>query len=461
MQYEDVSSASFLNSATVGIENTEATDGAQVAFNTAYVKDNFALRFMPPAPIIPFITNVSPTSGSLGEEGEEDTILVTLDATALAPEVYLQDLVLSSNSTDVTTTSATFELTVVGEPEFDNLPDSDVNLGLVDDATLSGSVVNGRGNLSEILYDPIKEDYFTNTSWNEYGVGFRENLGRPGPNEGFEWRVDWETLKAFNYITFGGTYTNQPQPNAVWEISYLSQGVWYTLEEGVGGWIDSGIYEYDGLFEKPVVAKALRVRIYSDGVNDLVSIHLRGRGGVSFGVDDSDTFPKATLIQYLQKEPKADFDFSTSFLEASFDGSSSRDIDGTIVDYVWDFGDGSTGSGEMTSHTYATPGIYDVNLMITDNDGFTDNITKAVLIIDESVCEMADNETDVDINLALLSEATLSGSVVGGRGSLEEILYDPRKNDYFIRTPWNEYGVGFRENLGRPGPDEGFIWRVD
>jgi PKD repeat protein len=41
-----------------------------------------------------------------------------------------------------------------------------------------------------------------------------------------------------------------------------------------------------------------------------------------------------------------------------------------IVSYDWEFGDGGTGSGITTNHTYNVPGIYIVYLTITDNNGY-------------------------------------------------------------------------------------------
>ena len=43
-------------------------------------------------------------------------------------------------------------------------------------------------------------------------------------------------------------------------------------------------------------------------------------------------------------------------MAVSFDGSASNDPDGTIETYDWNFGDGNTGSGETTTHTYAAAG---------------------------------------------------------------------------------------------------------
>ncbi len=55
----------------------------------------------------------------------------------------------------------------------------------------------------------------------------------------------------------------------------------------------------------------------------------------------------------------------------SFDGSGSYDPDGTIVNYTWDFGDDETGSGRVSSHSYAKSGRYMVTLTVTDDDGST------------------------------------------------------------------------------------------
>ncbi|WP_369996177.1 fibronectin type III domain-containing protein [Winogradskyella sp.] len=184
----------------------------------------------------------------------------------------------------------------------DNTPDDNVNLALIPDATVSGNVNNGRGTPEEILYDPSIDDYYITSDYNEYGLGFNETLEASiNPDDGMKWQVNWTNVKYINYITFGGVYTtnNQGQPNTLWRISYRRDGVWTVHEEGQGGWLDGGIYEWGGASFNPIEADALRVQLYSDGFNELKSTHLRGRGGMSNNVDDSATTPKATLIQYL------------------------------------------------------------------------------------------------------------------------------------------------------------------
>ena len=66
-------------------------------------------------------------------------------------------------------------------------------------------------------------------------------------------------------------------------------------------------------------------------------------------------------------------------LEVRFDSAPSRDPDGSIASWVWDFGDGSSGSGPDPTHTYTSGGRYFPTLTVTDDDGassvFVDEIT--------------------------------------------------------------------------------------
>jgi PKD repeat protein len=58
-------------------------------------------------------------------------------------------------------------------------------------------------------------------------------------------------------------------------------------------------------------------------------------------------------------------------LVVNFDASSSIDPDGTIVSYMWNFGDGTTASGATASKTYSTAGTYSASVKVTDNAGLT------------------------------------------------------------------------------------------
>jgi len=55
---------------------------------------------------------------------------------------------------------------------------------------------------------------------------------------------------------------------------------------------------------------------------------------------------------------------------------ASIDIDGTITNWSWNFGDGNTSNVKNPSHTYQNKGMHSVTLTITDNDGSTDTKIK-------------------------------------------------------------------------------------
>ena len=56
-------------------------------------------------------------------------------------------------------------------------------------------------------------------------------------------------------------------------------------------------------------------------------------------------------------------------LTVSFDGSASTATNGTIVDWKWEFGDETSGSGATSTHTYNSPGEYYASLTVTDSNG--------------------------------------------------------------------------------------------
>ncbi len=67
-------------------------------------------------------------------------------------------------------------------------------------------------------------------------------------------------------------------------------------------------------------------------------------------------------------------------LPVAFDGSGSTDADGSIVDWAWDFGDGTTASGVTAAHTYIASGAYTVTLRVTDDGGAVGATSRVVTV---------------------------------------------------------------------------------
>ncbi|MGD8587510.1 MAG: PKD domain-containing protein [Chromatiales bacterium] len=102
----------------------------------------------------------------------------------------------------------------------------------------------------------------------------------------------------------------------------------------------------------------------------------------------------------------------------TFDGTGSSD-DGSITEYFWDFGNGSTATGDIVTYTYAAVGVYDVTLSVTDNDGNTASDTTTATVIEPAALDLdiasfrvSKNVRlgrDVKIVLTISNEGTIDG----------------------------------------------------
>ena len=66
--------------------------------------------------------------------------------------------------------------------------------------------------------------------------------------------------------------------------------------------------------------------------------------------------------------------------KATFDGSGSNDVDGTIVAYKWDFGDGTSGTGIMAIHVYMQQGTYTTTLTVIDNNSLSSSAPLSIIV---------------------------------------------------------------------------------
>jgi len=102
--------------------------------------------------------------------------------------------------------------------------------------------------------------------------------------------------------------------------------------------------------------------------------------------DDGATDSTSLAIQVgpSNQSPIAGFTFSPTIPAVNawvqFDGSMSSDSDGSITNYAWNFGDGTTDIGSMVWHRFSAPGIYAVTLTVTDNDGATATTTQTIQV---------------------------------------------------------------------------------
>ncbi|MEM4258370.1 MAG: PKD domain-containing protein [Candidatus Thermoplasmatota archaeon] len=116
----------------------------------------------------------------------------------------------------------------------------------------------------------------------------------------------------------------------------------------------------------------------------------KGNYTVSLTVTDEYNQTDTTSILILVVKPNippialftAEPIHATAGEDITFDASASFDPDGTIISWMWDFGDTTTGSGKKINHSYSTAGNYIVTLTVMDNDKSAHSNTTLIIVTD-------------------------------------------------------------------------------
>src|SRR5262249_31491251 len=115
-----------------------------------------------------------------------------------------------------------------------------------------------------------------------------------------------------------------------------------------------------------------------------------------------------------------------STLTVAFDGSGSTDPNGDTLSYQWDFGDGTTGTGNAPVHTYPTsPASFTAQLTVTDPLGASGSAQLTVFPANHSPV-LTLNGPDPDRRFAVGDQITATASatdVEDGAGPVTQALH--------------------------------------
>ncbi|WP_020576111.1 PKD domain-containing protein [Actinopolymorpha alba] len=138
---------------------------------------------------------------------------------------------------------------------------------------------------------------------------------------------------------------------------------------------------------------------------------------VRLTVTDDDGAKTSTEVPVTVRRPNqaptASFTVECDDRACSVNGSGSKDPDGTIASYAWNFGDGATGSGATASHTYAADGAYTVRLTVTDNEGAIGQIERRISVAASGTSVRFVAQAGANGNL-LTHKVTIPTSVAAG-----------------------------------------------
>lgn len=108
-----------------------------------------------------------------------------------------------------------------------------------------------------------------------------------------------------------------------------------------------------------------------------------------------------------------------------FNGSNSKDPDGKIVSYNWDFGDGNKSTDINPKHTFNKNGVYTVTLSVTDNFGKITTTSKQIEIVNKNK-ELVINEVEDNNRFSTSNEINRSNTTVKGilsKGDIADSFY--------------------------------------
>ena len=142
------------------------------------------------------------------------------------------------------------------------------------------------------------------------------------------------------------------------------------------------------------------------------------------------------------------FDYSSPFINTSiiFNASGSRDFDGFIVRYLWDFGDGFIGEGCIVAHVYNDPGVYNVSLTVVDNEGHSNTTWRLIMVVVPAtliiLCNVSSAKVYIDDVYA--GEAPYNGKVSPGKHTVR--ITANGYNDY-VFTVYAEPDKNYTYNI--------------
>nr|WP_319936714.1 PKD domain-containing protein [Neolewinella aquimaris] len=215
-------------------------------------------------------------------------------------------------------------------------------------------------------------------------------------------RFTIRNVQAGTYRLFGRAFAPSPADDSFWVR--INGGEWFRWWEGfthgVWGWTEVGKLP----LTLPDGTVTIDIAFREDGaLLDKLYLSLDGKVPTSFGEDAINCASvNEAPIAIINLQPP----YGSAPLAVNLDASESRDTEGTIVSYSWDWGTG-TASGPNPRVTFPE-GTYNITLTVTDDEG-TEGTASAELrvlngqgdtdgdgiINDEDICPLIANPNQV------------------------------------------------------------------
>lgn len=238
-----------------------------------------------------------------------------------------------------------------------------------------------------ITLDPRGGVIVTDTGW----AGRDEvNLALPGQN--MKWPC-WEgTQRSPGYrdLPECAKVANNPplHENVRTAASTLTGGVSYTgtsypaAQLGAHFIADKGAHTLSTLRYDPAgkLTQAPEPTGFASEIGDPVSVVTAPNGDIVYA-DAASAMVRRLTYPSANKAPTAAFNatIDPGTRTVTFDAGAAQDVDRDALTYRWDFGDGTTGTGRVVQHTYASPGPVTIGVRVADIHGATATTTQKII----------------------------------------------------------------------------------
>ena len=220
-------------------------------------------------------------------------------------------------------------------------------------------------------------------------------------------------------------------PNASFTFSPIDPLATQAVKFTVNGTISSGTsyyWDFGDLTTNTTIISSI-THSYGQTGNYTVSLRVNSQGAVATLTRHVVVFASIPITASFSVKPLQ----PVVLTPVMFDATSSRDPNGTIVNYIWNFGDGSKNStiNPVTLHEYSSPRGFNATLTIIDDNGSNSSYLALVYVLAKLAVTISYNTSQGRAPVMV----SFSAAAFGGQGN------------YTFAWPFGDGEIGLGQSL--------------
>jgi len=170
-----------------------------------------------------------------------------------------------------------------------------------------------------------------------------------------------------------------PQPAVDIGAKRITEGEPVTFDAGSSKDFDGTVQSYSWDMGDGTTKTGEKISyVYDSSGEYIINLDVTDNSGAT------ETLTRTVNVVESNTAPKPKFGASSTTADTgetvSFDASGSIDVDGTVDQYYWNFGDGLSDTGTQVDHSYDASGTYTVELTAADSMQDTATVTKTITV---------------------------------------------------------------------------------